>query len=159
MRHAYICPHCDQGSTRWWNLKTHIKRRHGGLLLDRSSDRYIGSSPPWHTPNNPYHNIGSATVADTVGNTFEPTYLRQQALGISQYSPTIDEQRYGSGLPQDAIQKIQELKRLLNKYPQYHDNGPDEILRWVVHGAINSNNKFLDEMLEQLPSIDSLAKF
>jgi hypothetical protein len=46
----------------------------------------------------------------------------------------------------------------MNRYPQYHQN-PDAIMWWAVHGAINGNNKFLDEKLEQLRSIDSLAKF
>src|SRR5215469_13537634 len=108
MRVPYYCPYCNQRSTRRWNLDVHIKRRHGGYLLGESLDRYIGSS----TPNNLYRNIGSATVADSVGNTFEPGYLRQQTpLGISRYSPsaiylplpTIDEQSYGGGLSQDVI--------------------------------------------------------
>ena|SRR5215831_3528264 len=149
MRHAHVCPHCDHRSTRWWNLKVHIKRRHGGLLFDRSLD----SNPL--SLNNSYHNIGSATVADSVGNTFEPTCIRQQApLGISQYSssamyrplPTIDEQRYGSGLSQDAIQKIQRLKELLNKHPQCHM--PDGVIRLAMFNSINGDNNLLDQMLD-----------
>jgi hypothetical protein len=73
----------------------------------------MGSNPI--SPNDPYHNIGYATVQDNVGNTFEPTYLHQQApLGIPQYPPsamyrplsTIDEQRYGRGISQNTILKI-----------------------------------------------------
>src|SRR5215469_10137609 len=83
MRVPYYCPYCDQRSTRRWNLDVHIKRRHGGYLLGESLDRYIGSS----TPNNLYRNIGSATVTDSVGDSFQPTYIPQQAhVGISQYS-------------------------------------------------------------------------
>jgi hypothetical protein len=115
------------------------------------------------SPNDTYHNI--ATVADSVGNTFEPTYLRQQApLGISQYSlsaiyrplPTIDEQRYGSGLSQDKIGKIEEMRRLLYKYPQYFTN-PDGIIKWAIYCSSNGDDRFLNDKLEQLHSIDSLA--
>jgi hypothetical protein len=73
--------------------------------------------------------FGHATVADGVGNTFEPRYIHQQiALGTSQYNsspilrtplPTMDE-KYGAGLSQETIAKIEELKRLVNKYPQYN---------------------------------------
>jgi hypothetical protein len=55
--------------------------------------------------------------------------------------------------------KIDELKMLVYKYPQYHNNDPDEILRWAVYGVINGDNKFLDDKLEQLRTIDSLAKY
>jgi hypothetical protein len=30
MKLPYSCPHCDQKSTRRWNLEIHIKRRHSG---------------------------------------------------------------------------------------------------------------------------------
>jgi hypothetical protein len=36
----------------------------------------------------------------------------------------MDDQIYGTSLSQSAIQRIQELKGLMNKYPQYHAN-PD----------------------------------
>ncbi|MGC2571399.1 MAG: hypothetical protein WA364_07800, partial [Candidatus Nitrosopolaris sp.] len=133
-------------------LKVHIKRKHGGFLLDRSSDRYMGS--------NPFHNIGSATIADSVGNTFEPTYLHQQApVGTSQYStspihlPTMDEQRYGSSLSRET--KLKELKRLAYRYPRFHNTGPDEIVRYAAYWSINGDNTFLDAKLEQLSRLDS----
>jgi hypothetical protein len=31
MKSLYFCPHCDQKSTRRWNLETHIIRKHGGM--------------------------------------------------------------------------------------------------------------------------------
>jgi hypothetical protein len=46
MREPYICPDCDQRSTRWWNLKVHMKRKHGGFLLGKSSDGYMANNPP-----------------------------------------------------------------------------------------------------------------
>lgn len=48
MKSVYFCPHCDQKSTRRWNLETHIKRRHGG------AGRPIPKIPnaPSHSPAN-----------------------------------------------------------------------------------------------------------
>lgn len=47
-----------------------------------------------------------------------------------------------------------ELKRLMNRYSQYHTD-PDGIIRLAVYNSINSD----DTLLEQLRSIDSLAKY
>ena len=65
---------------------------------------------------------------------------------------------YGGGLSQETIQKIEELKRMMNKYPRYCPN-PDEIITWVVYCSVNGDNKILDDKLEQLRNIDSLAKY
>lgn len=42
-RELWCCPSCPQTSTRHWNLKTHIKRRHGGIGLPfcRAEHAYI----------------------------------------------------------------------------------------------------------------------
>jgi hypothetical protein len=63
-----------------------------------------------------------------------------------------DDQRYGTSLSMETTHKIEELKRLMNRYPQYHPN-PDAIIRWAVF--FNGDNKFLDEKLEQLRRLDS----
>src|SRR5215467_10074367 len=100
MRHTYVCPYCDQRSTRRWNLDVHIKRRHGGFLLGRSSGRNMGIYLPWYK-SNPYHSIGSTTVADSIGDTFQPGYIPQQApIGTSPSTirppmHTMDHQRNG----------------------------------------------------------------
>jgi hypothetical protein len=106
--------------------------------------------------------FGHATIADSVDNTFQPRFLPQQPpLGISQYStrpiyrpppPRMDE-KYGTGLSQDDTAKIQELKLLLNKHPQYNRN-PDVILRWAIRSSVNGDNEFLDDKLEQLRALD-----
>ena len=133
-------------------------------LAGRSSGQYKPDNPFWYKHNNPYHNFGG-TVADSVGDTFQHRYLPQQAtVGTSQYytSPTyrplatMDDQSFGTGLSQET--RLKELKRLVYKYPQYCPN-PDEIIRWAVYGVINGDDKFLDEKLEQLRTIDSLAKY
>ncbi|MFZ0512341.1 MAG: hypothetical protein WAM14_12100 [Candidatus Nitrosopolaris sp.] len=58
-------------------------------------------------------------------------------------------------LSQETILKIDELQRLLCKHPQYCTN-PDAILKWAVQCSINGDNRFLDEKLVQLRSIDSI---
>jgi len=173
-RPSYVCTVCSETFTRKYSARRHNNNLHDGAaeiarlidyLAGRSSGQYMPNNPFWFKRNN--HDFRSATVADTVGNTFEPTYLRQQApLGISQYPhsamyrslPTIDEQRYGSGLSLDKIVKIDELRRLLYKHAQYFTN-PYGTIKWAVYCSSNGDNKFLDEKLEQLRSIDSLARF
>jgi hypothetical protein len=157
MKEPYICQYCDQRSTRWWNLKIHMKRKHGEYSLGRSSGQY--------TPNNPTlcNQSGHATIPDNTGDILQARYIPQQApLGISQYSagptyrplPTTDEQRYGSGLSPETILKIEQLKRLVYKCSQYHNNDPDEIVRLVVYNCINGDNTLLNDKLEQLRTID-----
>jgi hypothetical protein len=70
----------------------------------------------------------------------------------------IDDQSYGTSLPQSAIRKIQEFKVLMNKYPKYH-NIPDGIILWAIYNSINSDSTLLDSKLDQLRTIDSLAKY
>jgi hypothetical protein len=43
----------------------------------------------------------------------------------------------------------------MNKYPQQHI--PDGIIRLAIFNSINGDNMLLDQMLEQLHGIDSLA--
>jgi hypothetical protein len=49
----------------------------------------------------------------------------------------------------ETILKIQELKRLAYKHPQYYSN-PDAVIKCATYWSINGGNKVLDEMLEQL---------
>ena len=160
MSEPYICPHCNHHSTRRWNLDVHIKRKHGGYLLNKSLD---------HMPNNPplYSNsvqLGHATVADSIGDRFQPRYFPEQTpLAVSpnfanpMYRHMPDGQSYGTGLSPETILKIAELKRLVNKYPQFHTIDADEIVKWAIYCSTNPDNKFLDDMLDQLRTIDSLA--
>jgi hypothetical protein len=148
MRVPYYCPYCNQRSTRRWNLDVHIKRRHGG------------SSGPNMT-NHPQ--FGHATIPGSLGNTFEYKDGRQQTpLAVSQFSASpmyqprqiMDDPSNRTGLSQDNIIRIQELKRLAYKYRQYQNNDPDVIVEWAVQGASKGDNTFLDNKLEQLRIID-----
>jgi hypothetical protein len=118
------------------------------------------NNPFWFERNN--HNIRSPTVADTVGNSFQPGYILQQApLRTSQYPPgpiyppwqVMDDQINQSRLSQEKILKIEELKRLMYKYPQYHIN-PDDIIRLAIFYSINGDNMLLDGKLQQLRIMD-----
>ena len=124
-------------------------------------------------PNNPplYNEIiqlGHPTLADSIGDKFQPRNAPQHLpLDVMQYSanpmylPTqiMDDQAYGIGLSPETILKIAELKRLVNKYPQFHTIDADEIVKWALYCSTNRDNKFLDDMLDQLRTIDRLAKY
>jgi len=114
-----------------------------------SSGHYMPNNPFWFERNN--HNIRSPKVADIVGNSFQPGYILQQAsLRTSQYSPSpiyprwqvMDDQINQSRLSQEKILKIEELKRLMYKYPQYHIN-PDDIIRLAIFNSINGDDTLL----------------
>jgi hypothetical protein len=105
---------------------------------------------------------GHATIADSVGETFQPRYLPQRAtVGTSQHytshvcqpTHTMHDQSYGIGLSLETKQKIDEFTRLMNKYKQFHTN-PNGIIQWAINGAVNGDNQFLDKKLEQLRIID-----
>jgi hypothetical protein len=62
------------------------------------------------------------------------------------------DEKYGTGLSQETIAKIEELKRLVNKHPQFHHN-PDGIVRLAIFNSINRDDRLLDDKLEQLRSM------
>jgi hypothetical protein len=61
-------------------------------------------------------------------------------------------------LSQETILKIQELKRLIYRYSQYHRN-PAAVINCIVYYCKNGDNTLLDEKLEQLRSIDAISKY
>jgi hypothetical protein len=61
---------------------------------------------------------------------------------------------FGGRSPRETILKIQELKRLIYKYSQYHRN-PGAVLSCIVYYCNNGDNTLLDEKLEQLRTFDS----
>jgi hypothetical protein len=168
-RPSYVCATCSEHFTRKYSAKRHNHNIHNGAaeivrlidyLAGRSSGQYMPDNPFWYKRNNPYNNNGSATIADSISNAFEPGYLPQQApLGISQYyeSPIYppmqikNNQSYGTELSQDTVSKIGELKMLVYKYPRYC---PDGLLQWIIISCVNGDNQLLDDKLEQLRTID-----
>ena len=172
-RPNYVCATCSEHFTRKYSAQRHNQYLHNGMgdivrlidyLAGRSSGQYTPNNPFWFKRNNPYHDIGSLTVADSVGDSFQLRYIPQQApLGTSQYytspiyqpQPTIDEQRYRSGLSQET--KLRELKRLVYQHSQYFRN-PDAIIGCVTRYSILGDNTLLDEWLERFHGIDAISK-
>jgi hypothetical protein len=92
-------------------------------------------------------NIGPATIADSVGDALQPRY----PTSITQYSASpvyppmqiMNHQNYGTGLSQETILKIAELKRLVNKYPQFHTIDADEIVKGQFIVPVIATTSFL----------------
>ena len=57
-------------------------------------------------------------------------------------------------LSRETALKIEELKRLVYRYSQYHRN-PGAVINCIVYYCNNGDNTLLDEKLEQLRNIDS----
>ena len=122
----------------------------------------MANNPPLYNQN---VHLGHVTVADNAGNRFQPRYIPEQTLlavspnianPMYRHMPTTDGQSYGTSLSWGAVRKIQELKGLMNKYSSYHTN-PDDIIRFAIYNSINGDDTLLDDKLEQLRTIDSLA--
>ena len=58
---------------------------------------------------------------------------------------------------QETIPKIQELKRLLYRHPQYHSN-PDVLIKCATLCSFNGDNTLLDEWLERFRTLDAISK-
>jgi hypothetical protein len=132
-----------------------------------------------------FGNANAAVVADSIGDTMPTGCLQQEippmsiatplSLPSSVYTPqphplalstyptwqisqpihTTNEQ---GNLSQEALPKIQELKRLMYKYPQYCPN-PDAILKCATVYSIRGDNTLLDEWLERFRNIDAISKY
>jgi hypothetical protein len=72
----------------------------------------------------------------------------------SQSQDTTDDEETTITLSHESKLKIEELKRLVYKYPQYHIN-PDAVIKWAIYCCNDGDNTFLDEKLEQLRMFDS----
>ena len=136
---------------------------------------------------NRIHKFGRANapvVADSMGHTFRPRGLQQQTPfqsipttklslpstfqpqpqppGVSPYptdriSECIEKTNHQGALSQETIIKIQELKRLVYRYPIF--SNPDVVIKCVTHfSIINGDNTLLDEKLEQLRTLDAISK-
>jgi hypothetical protein len=151
-------------------------------LVGRSFGKYQASHPFWYRRNGKrIHKFGRPTVADYVGDIFpyrglqqqtpsQPTTLSPHSVSQPQPQPsdvspdptgqqfqTIDTTNGHGAISQETILKIQEFKRLMYKYSQYHLN-PDGFIKCVTYLSINGDNTLLDEKLEQLRSIDAISK-
>ena len=148
-------------------------------IVGRSSGRYRASHPFWYhrrRKEKPIHTFApGATAADSMGDTLRPGGLQQETLSrsiptplslqsasqpqpqspdVSPYptdriSQPIDTRNDQGTLSQETMLKIQELKRLVYRYPQYYSN-PDAVIKCATYWSINGDNTVLDEILENL---------
>ena len=63
-----------------------------------------------------------------------------------------------TSLSRETMLKIEELKRLIYRYSQYHRN-PGAVINCIVYYCNNGDNTLLDEKLEQLRSIDAISEY
>jgi hypothetical protein len=71
---------------------------------------------------------------------------------------TADHEKTTTVLSQETVLKIEELKRLIYKYPQYHRN-PGAVINCIIYYCSNGDNTLLDEKLEQLRMFDNAAGY
>ena len=69
---------------------------------------------------------------------------------------TDDEEK--TTVSQETTLKIEELKRLMYRYYQYHHN-PVAVVNCTVYYCNNGDNTLLNEKLEQLRSIDAIGAY
>jgi hypothetical protein len=107
-----------------------------------------------------YRNSIQFGHADSVFDGFQPKYSTniQQYSGSTMYPPMQIMEDHGTGLSQDTIIKIQELKRLAYRYPHYCAI-PDGAIKLAIYYSINRDNTLLDQMLELLRSVDAMNKY
>ena len=127
--------------------------------------------------------VTAVAVTDSVGDTFfrpvglQGQYHRQQQQALSPSIPpaaiqhsssyptdqmfqseamdtTDDEEKTTTTISHETRLKIEELKRLVYKYPQYHSN-PGGVIACVIHFCNEGDNSILNDKLEQLRMIDS----
>jgi hypothetical protein len=72
----------------------------------------------------------------------------------SQPTNTTDDEETTTTLSHETRLKIEELKRLVYKYPQYHSN-PGGVIACVIHLCNEGDNSFLNDKLEQFRMIDT----
>jgi hypothetical protein len=92
-----------------------------------------------------------------------PSLPQPSAQDVSQYSPDqiirpVESTKDEGTLSEETMLKIQGLRRLMYKYPQYHSN-PDVILKCATHFSINGDNTLLDEWLERFHTLDAISKY
>lgn len=95
-RLEYVCTTCEEHFTRRYSATRHNTTIHGNTaeivslleyLVGRSSGRYRASYPFWYRKRRSKENrfVGGAKVADSMGDSFQPTGLQREQQGQYQY--------------------------------------------------------------------------
>ena len=95
----------------------------------------------------------SQSIAPVVPATQDASLYPTHQMFQSQSMYTTDDEETATTLSQETRLKIEELKRLVYKYPQYHSN-PGGVIACVIHFCNEGDNTLLDDKLEQLRMLD-----
>ena len=136
----YRCPHCEQTSSRRWNLEVHLKRRHQAaeesVRPSPAGFAYNGNRPYRFKPGNKHSRIlGRNNYPFADFNSF-----RGDGRGADVYSKrdSIDDTI-------DYLRKAVEIKRLTKELnPQYQQ--PQLLMPSIDHVSINYNDEFLKRL-------------
>lgn len=122
-RELWFCPSCPQTSTRRWNLKTHIERRHGGIGL-------------------PVRRAAQAIQSDTHVN--YPEYSPHQQLNYySQWQVGVDPNMRQRNKPDDIdpfadLNKAQEAANKLAAIKKYYSKlYPPGVVQGIIQMCLN----------------------
>jgi hypothetical protein len=107
---------------------------------------------PSHSPTNQNHNQNTPAYHTPTTAALPPS---DPTLMMSQSQHSQPTKHWGT-LPQDFIQKIVELKRLLYRYPTTFPN-PEIIIQGAKHFCLQGDPSFLDEKLEYLRNVDAIT--
>ena len=135
--------------------ETRIHKFGRAMVADTMGDSFPRRGLQQQTP---FQSIG--TTPQSPPGQLSPAYQPQPSdLGISPYRPdqlcqTIDTTNDQGTLSQGTMLKIQELKRLIYRYPQYYSN-PDAIIKCATYWSVNGDDKVLDDMLERFRLISN----
>jgi len=94
--------------------------------------------------------IQDQSPQDVLSYPTDPTFQSQSM------NTTDDEET--TTLSQETILKIQELKRLIYRYSQYHRN-PGAVINCIIYYCNDGDNTLLDEKLDQLRTIDAIGTY
>jgi len=93
-----------------------------------------------------------------------PEAIQDQPPNVSPYpidqtfQSELTDNEQTTTLSRETVLKIEELKRLMYRYSQYHHN-PGAVVNCIVYYCNNGDNILLDEKLEQLRSIDAIGTY
>jgi hypothetical protein len=114
-----------------------------------------------------YHRQWQQEQSQSPSTPPSPAAIQDQSLDVLPY-PTDGRLQSHSMKPTDGketttlsretILKIEELKRLIHRYSQYHHN-PGAVINCIVYYCNNGDNTLLDEKLAQLRMFDSAMRY
>lgn len=182
-RLTYVCATCSEHFTRRYSATRHNFNIHNGeaeivrlidYIIGRVSGKFLESHPSWYRREQKrqtrsdgiYDNkLAPAVVADSVGDRLGPRNNEQQPPRTqsnkhesSHYSPVFahthtDDRRFGP-LSQESAIKLEEINILANKHRAYLPCSPDIVVGWAVSQSIKGDDRFLNDKLFQLRTLD-----